>query len=36
MDEDETVEQQTKPKKILFHADIDTSDIDEIDFNVYH
>ena len=36
MDEDETVEQQTKPKKILFHADIDTSDIDAIDFNVYH
>lgn len=25
-----------KPKRILFHADIDTSDIDEIDFNIYH
>jgi len=36
MYEDKTVEQQAKPKKILFHADIDTSDIDEIDFNVYH
>lgn len=36
MNEDKTVEQQAKPKKILFHADIDTSDIDEIDFNVYH
>lgn len=25
-----------KTKKILFHADIDTSDIDGIDFNVFH
>ena len=25
-----------KTKKILFHADIDTSDIDSIDFNVFH
>lgn len=36
MYEDKTVEQHAKPKKILFHADIDTSDIDVIDFNVYH
>lgn len=28
--------QPDKPKRVLFHADIDTSDIDEIDFNVYH
>lgn len=35
-EEDKTEIQQSKPKKILFHADIDTSDIDEIDFNVYH
>ena len=28
--------QPEKPKRVLFHADIDTSDIDEIDFNVYH
>lgn len=28
--------QSEKPKRVLFHADIDTSDIDEIDFNVYH
>lgn len=25
-----------KPKKLLFHADIDTTDIDGIDFNVFH
>ena len=28
--------QPEKPKKILFHADIDTTDIDVIDFNVIH
>lgn len=28
--------QSEKPKRVLFHADINTSDIDEIDFNVYH
>lgn len=28
--------QLERPKRVLFHADIDTSDIDEIDFNVYH
>lgn len=27
---------ETKAKKIVFHADIDTSDIDAIDFNILH
>lgn len=36
IDEDKTDTPQSRPRKILFHADIDTSDIDEIDFNVYH
>ncbi len=35
-DSDKTVSQQEKPKKILFHADIDTTDIDGIDLNVIH
>lgn len=35
-DSDKTVGQQEKPKKILFHADIDTTDIDGIDLNVIH
>lgn len=26
----------TKPRKIVFHADIDTTDIDAIDFNILH
>ncbi len=29
-------ETATKPKKLLFHADIDTKGIDGIDLNVYH
>lgn len=36
MKEENVESLQSKPRKILFHADIDTSDIDEIDFNVYH
>lgn len=33
---DKKESQPEKPKKILFHADIDTTDIDVIDFNVIH
>lgn len=33
---DNDVAKPEKPKKILFHADIDTTDIDLIDFNVIH
>lgn len=35
-DSDKNDVQPEKPKKILFHADIDTTDIDVIDFNVIH
>lgn len=32
----EAVNETADKKKLLFHADIDTSDIDGIDFNVFH
>lgn len=30
------VPSQSKPRRIVFHADIDTTDIDAIDFNILH